>query len=106
MRHSLLRPLCQCLTAHYMCSNDSIAGGTAGLLVVNRRASTPTRPTVLVLEAGGDHSSSAYRNPSLRYMLAFTNPELDHGYVTVPKTALGERTIPYLKGKGRGYLLD
>lgn len=48
-------------------------GGTVGLLLASRLARTPSKPRVLVLEAGADRSSLSYRNPSERYMLAFTN---------------------------------
>lgn len=57
---------------------------------------------MLVIEAGSDRSDTSYRNPSQRYMLPFTNPELDYGYSTLPQAGLADRVIPYPRGKGLG----
>ncbi|KAH7313220.1 glucose-methanol-choline oxidoreductase [Rhexocercosporidium sp. MPI-PUGE-AT-0058] len=73
---------------------------TADFVIVG--ASTPSRPAIIVLEAGQD--SSSHRNPYQRYVLLFTNPELDYGYHTVPQTSLANRKLPYARGKGLVYL--
>jgi choline dehydrogenase-like flavoprotein len=75
-------------------------GGTAGLLLANRLASTPFKPSILVIEAGPDRSDKKYRNPSQRYLLAFTHPELDHGYSTVPQVGLSGRQLPNMRARG------
>jgi len=77
-------------------------GGTAGLLLASRLAHSRSKPTVLVIEAGQDRSELSYRIPSSRFSLAFTNPELDHGYNTVPQIQLGDRELQYVRGKGLG----
>ncbi|KAE9365780.1 GMC oxidoreductase [Stipitochalara longipes BDJ] len=79
-----------------------IGGGTAGLLLASRLAHSRRKPSVLVIEAGKDRFERSYRIPADRFSLAFTNPELDHGYTTVPQTELGGRELAYARGKGLG----
>ncbi|CZR66954.1 related to alcohol oxidase [Phialocephala subalpina] len=80
-----------------------VGGGTSALLLASRLASRPSKPRVLVIEAGPSHSSSPnLRNPSDRYSLASTNPELDHGYMAVEQKGLNGRVLPYARGKGLG----
>jgi len=90
------------LSTHLRGNQINNSGGTSGLLLASRLASAPSKPSVIVLEAGKDRSDLEYRIPSKRFSLAFTNPELDHGYLTVPQTALGGRQLPYQRGKGLG----
>ncbi|KAL2061846.1 hypothetical protein VTL71DRAFT_7224 [Oculimacula yallundae] len=79
-----------------------VGGGTSGLLLASRLASTLSKPTIIVLEAGQDQNKSIYRNPYDRYALPFTAPELDYGYQTVPQVGLANRMLPYARGKGLG----
>lgn len=81
---------------------DKVLGGTAGCLLANRLASTSSKPSVLLVESGGDGSDENLRNPYERYMNAFIRPELSYGYSTTPQTALGGLSLPYARGKGLG----
>ena len=78
------------------------AGGTAGCLLANRLASTKKRPTVLLVELGGDGSNITQRNPYERYLNAFIYPDLEHGYTTEAQAGLNGRALPYARGKGLG----
>lgn len=77
-------------------------GGTAGCRLAYRLADAPTKPSVLLLEAGGNPVGDTISSPYDRYTPAFTRPDLDHGYSTVPQKELNNRVIPYLRGKGLG----
>ncbi|MCJ1453409.1 hypothetical protein MMC28_003756 [Mycoblastus sanguinarius] len=79
-----------------------VGGGTAGCLLANKLASRSTRPSILLIEAGGNASDIDYRSPAERYYQAFTRTELDHGYITTPQNVLNGRTLPYTRGKGLG----
>jgi choline dehydrogenase-like flavoprotein len=70
-------------------------------LIANRLVSTKKNPSVLIIEAG-DHGDVEHRVPYARYLNVFTRPDLDHGYVTGPQTALDNKVLPYPRGKGMG----
>jgi choline dehydrogenase-like flavoprotein len=78
------------------------AAGTSGSLLANRLANARTRPSVLLIEAGGKPEGETLRAPFHRYSLAYTRPDLDHGYLTVPQKELNGRSIQYMRGKGLG----
>lgn len=62
------------------------------------------RPSILLLEAGGDISDAKYRIANERHIFWATprGLDLDYGYQTVPQEALRGRRLPYHRGKGLG----
>lgn len=70
--------------------------------MAKRLASSNKKPSVLLIEAGGDGSDINYRNPYQRLLNAFTKPELDYGYTLVPNPVLDGKSLPYARGKGLG----
>ncbi|KAI9802777.1 MAG: hypothetical protein M1833_001376 [Piccolia ochrophora] len=79
-----------------------VGGGTAGCRLAKRLSDTFTRPSVLLIEVGGDAADPSLRIPYDRYSAAFTRPDYDHGYVTVPQRSLDRAEVPYARGKGLG----
>ncbi|KAJ4349233.1 hypothetical protein N0V95_004769 [Ascochyta clinopodiicola] len=79
-----------------------VGAGTSGCLLAHHLANAPSKPSVLVLEAGGTPSGAYLNAPAHRYHAALFRPDLDHGYVSEPEPALGDRTIAYTRGKGLG----
>jgi choline dehydrogenase-like flavoprotein len=64
-----------------------IGGGTAGLTIAARLTEDP-QTSVLVLEAGNDHSNDTnVLSPGL-YTGMYGNPEYDWDYKTVPQVAI------------------
>lgn len=76
--------------------------GTAGSLLAHRLSHAPSRPSVLLIEAGTKPEGEFLQSPYHRYTPAFLRPDLDHGYVSTPQKELNGRTIPYTRGKGLG----
>ncbi|KAH8807224.1 hypothetical protein F5884DRAFT_899662 [Xylogone sp. PMI_703] len=78
-----------------------VGGGPAGCCVASALARSKSRPSVLLLEAGGDNS-----DPVLRHLTGFRgqkgNPEYNWGYVTEPVAALNGRRIDMERGRGLG----
>jgi choline dehydrogenase-like flavoprotein len=54
------------------------------------------------METGGDGLPDEHRQPYQRYMNAFTLPDLEHGYSTIPQSGLKGRRLPYQRGRGLG----
>ncbi|KAK5727685.1 hypothetical protein LTR17_012543 [Elasticomyces elasticus] len=80
-----------------------VGGGTAGCLVASRLANARTRPSVLLLETGGDSNKPEYHQRTYdRFNTLFTQPHLDHGYVTTPQAGLDGRRVGQARGKGLG----
>ncbi|KAF2473694.1 choline dehydrogenase [Lindgomyces ingoldianus] len=79
-----------------------VGGGTAGCRLANKLANAASRPSVLIVEAGGQPEGDTLRAPFHRYTPAFTRPDLDHGHVSIPEKELNGRTIQYTRGKGLG----
>ena len=77
-------------------------GGTSGCLLAATLSSTQSRPSVLLIEAGGEPVGDTLRSPYDRYTPAFTRPDLDHGYSTTAKSQLNGRVLPHARGKGLG----
>lgn len=77
-------------------------GGTSGCLLANRLANAPTRPSVLLVEVGGEPVGETVRPPFYRFMNAFMRPDLDHGYSTTNQPLLNNRSIQYERGKALG----
>jgi len=79
-----------------------VGAGPSGCSLAARLSQSPKKPTVLLIEAGGDNKSVEYYVPSERFTLAFTEPSLNWGYKTVPQTHLKGQEIDYSRGKGLG----
>ncbi|KAF1955783.1 choline dehydrogenase [Byssothecium circinans] len=79
-----------------------VGGGTAGCLLAHRLAHAPARPSVLLVEAGGNPTGEELQAPFYRYMAPALRPDLDYAYETVPQKQLNNRVIPYSRGKGLG----
>jgi choline dehydrogenase len=74
-----------------------VGAGSAGCLLANRlTADLKTR--VLLLEAGGDDDWIWYRIP-VGYLYTNNNPRSDWCFKTAPEPALGDRSLPYPRGK-------
>lgn len=69
---------------------------------MNRLSNASKRPTVLLVETGGDGLPTEHRQPYQRYSNAFVLPDFEYGYKTVPQSELGGRELPYQRGRGLG----
>lgn len=67
-----------------MTPSSIIGGGTAGLTIASRLSEDP-QTSVLVLEAGTDHSSDINVLAPGLYTGMYGNPEYDWNYKTVPQ---------------------
>ncbi|KAH6678315.1 hypothetical protein B0J14DRAFT_582430 [Halenospora varia] len=79
-----------------------VGGGPSGCVVASRLARTPSKPSVLLLEAGGQNKGAEYLVPADRFSLAFSQPSLNWGYKTAPQKHLKGQAIDYSRGKGLG----
>jgi choline dehydrogenase-like flavoprotein len=55
-----------------------------------------------LLEGGGPNDNLALRSPELRASLAFIEPAVNWGYISVPQHQLSGQEIPCARGKGLG----
>ena len=78
-----------------------VGGGPAGCCVANALSRSKGRPSVLLLEAGGDNS-----DPLLRHLTGFRGQkeltDYNWGYKTEPVAALNGRRIDMERGRGLG----
>jgi hypothetical protein len=75
-------------------SNSIIGGGTAGLTIASRLSENPDT-TVLVLEAGNDHSNDTnVLSPGLATIM-YGDPEYDWNYETVPQVNNPHPTLQF-----------
>ncbi|KAF1815472.1 alcohol oxidase [Eremomyces bilateralis CBS 781.70] len=79
-----------------------VGSGPGGSVVASRLAKSKQRPTVLLLEAGGDYNEPENRLLADRYATWVTHPQMGWGYKTTPQEALDNRQIDYSRGKGLG----
>ncbi|CZR63099.1 probable choline dehydrogenase [Phialocephala subalpina] len=78
-----------------------VGGGTAGLTVAARLSNDPST-TVLVLEAGNDHSNDInVLSPGL-YTIMYGDPEYDWNYKTVPQIHANGQEVAHPRGKQLG----
>ena len=63
-------------------------GGPSGCSVAARLAQSSSKPSVLLLEAGGDNKDLSYLIPADRFTLFGKEPSLNWGYKTEPQTQL------------------
>jgi choline dehydrogenase-like flavoprotein len=82
--------------------NSHQKGGTAGCLLASRLAKATAKPSVLLLEAGGDNKNLLPQAPADRYLPVFTRPELQHGYFTTRQETFNGKELTYCRGKGLG----
>ena len=67
----------------FLIPTDFSAGGASGCAVASRLAKSAQRPSVLLLEAGGDNEDAPYLVPADRFTLAFQEASLNWGYKTI-----------------------
>ncbi|UKZ71704.1 uncharacterized protein TrAtP1_012653 [Trichoderma atroviride] len=79
-----------------------VGGGTAGCLIAEKLASTATKPSVALFEAGDKQDSDSLRQTYHRFALAVTHPELNYGSKSTPQAHYGGRQIDMIRGKGLG----
>ncbi|KUJ09476.1 alcohol oxidase [Mollisia scopiformis] len=78
-----------------------IGGGTAGLTIATRLSENPDT-SILVLEAGNDHSNDTnVLSPGL-YTTMYGNPEYDWNYKTVPQIYANDQEVAHPRGKQLG----
>lgn len=78
-----------------------MGGGTAGLTIAARLSEDPSI-TVLVLEAGNDHSNDTnVLSPGL-YTIMYGDPEYDWNYKTVPQVHANGQEVAHPRGKQLG----
>jgi choline dehydrogenase-like flavoprotein len=69
--------------------------------VASRLADAPQKPSVLLLEAGGDNTDKSLRVAGQRWR-TFLNQDLNWGYKTAPQEHCNNREIDYSRGRGLG----
>ena len=80
-----------------------LVGGPCGSSLAARLSDAPSKPSVLLIEAGGRNEDPANRVAGERNTFwAAGGLKLDYGYKTVPQAALNDRELPYHRGKGLG----
>lgn len=78
-----------------------VGAGAAGAVLASRIAKSKKRPSVLLVEAGGDNSSKDVRADAERWIHRM-NPALNWGYKTTPIKGFDNNIIDYDRGKGLG----
>ncbi len=78
-----------------------VGGGPAGCSIASLLAKSAAKPSVLLLEAGGDNSDVSARIGANR-LIQIMNPTLTYPYESVPQKHLGDRKLKLERGKGLG----
>ncbi|KAI5862618.1 hypothetical protein GGS23DRAFT_84659 [Durotheca rogersii] len=78
-----------------------VGSGPAGCSVAFGLANAPKKPTVLLLEAGGENEGRDLRVDGQRWT-TFMNKEMNWGYKTTPQEHLRNREVDYSRGLGLG----
>ncbi|EHK22083.1 uncharacterized protein TRIVIDRAFT_151210 [Trichoderma virens Gv29-8] len=78
-----------------------VGAGPAGCSLASHLAASPAKPSVLLLEAGGDNSDINARVGVNRF-IQIANPELTYPYESVPQYHLGGRALKLERGRGLG----
>ncbi|KAA8566758.1 hypothetical protein EYC84_009858 [Monilinia fructicola] len=89
-------------TSHNTYDFIIVGAGPAGLSLAARLSSTPSHPSVLLIEAGGPNNDQEYLIPADRFALFGSQPSLNWGYKTEPCKHLNGQQIDYSRGKGIG----
>ncbi|KUJ16043.1 alcohol oxidase [Mollisia scopiformis] len=80
-----------------------VGAGASGAVVASRLAKSSSRPSVLLLEAGGSNDSIQHLPATERFNVAFSpDSPLNWNYKTVLQTQLNGQEIDYSRGKGLG----
>lgn len=90
------------LFSYNLSSSDNLPGGTSGCVLASRLARTPSAPKVLLIEGGGRNDDPALLTAGQKWSLAFTDPLLNWGYMSVPQNQLKGQLIPCVRGRGLG----
>lgn len=77
-------------------------GGTAGCLLASRLASAASKPSVAILETGENNNAVSLRRTYDRFLLAFTQPTMEYGYMSTPQASADDRKVPQARGRGLG----
>jgi choline dehydrogenase-like flavoprotein len=84
-------------------ASDTVLAGASGCVVASRLASSPEKPCVLLLEAGGSNQSATDLSGSERFNLAFSpGSPYNWSYQTTPQYQLNGQAIDYSRGRGLG----
>ncbi|TDZ30780.1 Dehydrogenase citC [Colletotrichum spinosum] len=78
-----------------------VGGGTAGLTLAARLTEN-TSVTVLVLEAGVDHSDDLNVLAPGLFPAMYGNPDYDWDYKTVPQGSANDKVVAHIRGKQLG----
>ncbi|KAH6678758.1 GMC oxidoreductase [Plectosphaerella plurivora] len=78
-----------------------VGGGTAGLTVATRLSEDPSL-SILVLEAGNDHSSDLNVLAPGLFPIMYGNPDYDWDYKTTPQPQAADRIFAHIRGKQLG----
>jgi choline dehydrogenase-like flavoprotein len=80
-----------------------LPAGASGSVVAARIAQASSKPSVLLLEAGGSNESVVGLSAAERFEVAFKpDSPLNWNYKTSPQTQLSGQEIDYSRGKGLG----
>lgn len=55
-----------------------------------------------LLETGEHNDADSFRRTYDRFLMAFTQPTLEYGYISTPQPGLDGREIPQTRGRGLG----
>ena len=88
----------------FLASNKSCSPftGNSGAVIASKIANSKARPSVLLIEAGGDARRPEFYLPSQRYTSVSQYPDIRYDYQTTPQKHLHGRILPYYRGKGLG----
>jgi len=78
-----------------------VGAGPAGSMVASRLSRSTKRPSVLLIEAGGNNDLREHRVDAERWLHRM-NPASAWGYQTVPQKNLDDMVVSYDRGKGLG----
>ncbi|XXG96269.1 hypothetical protein Hte_002550 [Hypoxylon texense] len=78
-----------------------VGSGPAGCAVASGLATSPKKPSVLLLEAGGNNADLNLRVDGQRWA-TFMNKDMNWGYKTAPQEHCDNREIDYSRGRGLG----
>ncbi|OTA91120.1 putative GMC oxidoreductase [Hypoxylon sp. CO27-5] len=78
-----------------------VGSGPAGCAVAARLASSPKKPSVLLLEAGGANDDRNVRVDGQRWT-TFLNKDMNWGYKTAPQEYCDNRQLDFSRGRGLG----
>lgn len=82
--------------------SNSTKGGPAGAILASRLASTASKPSVLLLEAGGPQPSKEDLSLANRWTLFQSKPSLNWGYKSTKQPRLAGREVDVSRGKALG----